>query len=249
MQKLADHQQAFLKTVLDKSDFPEKMRHDIAEGCNHGLNIYRNNTYILLTEQLMALYPAVVKLVDERFFCYAADCFIQTEPPHSGDMNDYGVNFPDFLAHFTPLQQHPYVADVARLDYARHDSFLSPILPAVTAENIAQSAPETALFYQQPHLCLTKTTFQVFDIWRAVSDNQEITGKTEKSAEYIITYRQGDDVVTQKTDAAGYKFLLNLPDIAQATENALQQDATFDAGQFLGFCLKEKLLCFTQPDV
>lgn len=249
MQKLADHQQAFLKAVLDKSDFPEKMRHDIVAGCDHGLNIYRNNTYILLTEQLMALYPAVVWLVDERFFRYAADCFIQTEPPRSGDMNDYGVNFPDFLAHFAPLQQHPYVADVARLDYARHDSFLSPTLPAVTPQNIAQSTPETALFYRQPHLCLTKTTFQVFDIWRTVSDNQEITGKTENSAEYIITYRQGDGVVTQKTDAAGYKFLSNLPDIARATENALQQDAAFDAGQFLGFCLKEKLLCFTQPDV
>lgn len=249
MQKLADHQQAFLNALLDKADFPDALKRDIVAGGDQGLNIYRNNTYILLTEQLMSLFPAVVKVVDERFFRYAADCFIQSAPPNSGDMNDYGVDFPDFLAQFPPLQQHPYVSDIARLDYARHNSFLSPTLSAVTADNIAQNNPETALFYRQPHLCLTKTTFQVFDIWRAVSDNQETTGKPENSAEYIITYRQGDDVVTQKTDAAGYKFLSNLPDIAQATENALQQDAAFDAGQFLGFCLKEKLLSLTQPDV
>ena len=40
------------------------------------LSIYRNNTFVSLTDALMTTFPAVVRIVDERFFRYLAYTYI-----------------------------------------------------------------------------------------------------------------------------------------------------------------------------
>ena len=45
------------------------------------LAIYRHHVSATLTEALEATYPVVVRLVDRRFFAYAADQFIRRHPP------------------------------------------------------------------------------------------------------------------------------------------------------------------------
>jgi len=45
------------------------------------LAIYRHHVLATLTEALEATYPVVVRLVDRRFFAYAADQFIRRPPP------------------------------------------------------------------------------------------------------------------------------------------------------------------------
>jgi hypothetical protein len=45
------------------------------------LQIYANHYRSSLTEALKAIYPVVCRLVDERFFAFAADRFIDSAPP------------------------------------------------------------------------------------------------------------------------------------------------------------------------
>src|SRR5690242_9909139 len=45
------------------------------------LGIYRNHAIVTLTEALRGTYPVVCRLVDERFFCYAAHEFIRDALP------------------------------------------------------------------------------------------------------------------------------------------------------------------------
>jgi hypothetical protein len=81
------------------------------------LAIYRNNTLATLTAALKATFPVVCRLVDDRFFDYAAHAFIRNNLPASPCLVEYGGNFPAFLAGFPPAAGLDYLADVAALEW------------------------------------------------------------------------------------------------------------------------------------
>jgi putative DNA-binding protein len=82
------------------------------------LSIYRNNTTATLTAALKATFPVICRLVDGRFFDYAAHAFIQHNLPTKPCLVEYGGDFPTFLAGFPPAADLDYLPDVARLEWA-----------------------------------------------------------------------------------------------------------------------------------
>ena len=78
------------------------------------LRIYRNHALTTLGAVLEGTFPVVCRLVDKRFFAYAAHEYLREHPPHSRCLIDYGADFADFLAAFEPCRDLPYLADVAR---------------------------------------------------------------------------------------------------------------------------------------
>src|SRR5574338_1556162 len=88
--------------------------------------IYRHHVVATLTAALRATFPVVCRLVDERFFAYAADRYIQTDPPSGPCLFEYGAGFADFLAEFRACRSLPYLADVARLEWAMQRALHAP---------------------------------------------------------------------------------------------------------------------------
>src|SRR5262249_3073636 len=82
------------------------------------LQIYRHHVFTTFTTALRATFPVVCRLVDARFFAYAADTFIRRHPPSEPCLVEYGAAFPEFLAGFPPCRAHAYLPDVARLEWA-----------------------------------------------------------------------------------------------------------------------------------
>ena len=82
------------------------------------MRIYQNNTRASLTSTLMTVFPVTVRMVDERFFRYAANEFIRENPPAEPRLVRYGSSFPAFLRTFKGLEELPYVAETARLEWA-----------------------------------------------------------------------------------------------------------------------------------
>src|SRR3712207_4569361 len=70
--------------------------------------IYRNNTFISLTEALAATFPATVRLLDARFFRFVAAEFIRRHPPRAPQLAGYGSEFPTFLARHPSCRGVPY---------------------------------------------------------------------------------------------------------------------------------------------
>ena len=81
------------------------------------LNIYRNHYNISLGEALKATFPVVCRVLDPRFFAYAASEFIKVSPPRQVCLFEYGEGFPDFIAAFPPCAHLSYIGDVARLEW------------------------------------------------------------------------------------------------------------------------------------
>src|SRR3989441_9458111 len=82
------------------------------------LRIYRNTCRSSLIEALRMTYPAVERLVGRDFFDMAAARHAGPHPPQSGYLNEYGGEFPEFLAAFGPAGELPHLPDVARLEWA-----------------------------------------------------------------------------------------------------------------------------------
>lgn len=82
--------------------------------------VYRHHVLTTLTATLEAAFPVICRLVDRRFFAYAADTFIRRHSPTGPCLAEYGAAFPDFLAACIPCAPFPFLPDVARLEWALH---------------------------------------------------------------------------------------------------------------------------------
>src|SRR5262245_47902022 len=134
------------------------------------IGIYRHHVFATLTAVLQAAFPVVCRLVDERFFGYAADRYIRLDPPSGPCLLEYGESFPAFLAEFPPCRELPYLADVARLEWAVHRAPGAPEHDPMTAETLRAVAPERAgdlTIALDPSCTLLASRWPIDRIWRA----------------------------------------------------------------------------------
>jgi hypothetical protein len=82
------------------------------------LSVHRDTGLGGLLHALSLTYPTVLALVGEDFFDQAALAFIEIAPPSSAWLTGYGEGFAEFVADYEPAQDLPYLADVARFDFA-----------------------------------------------------------------------------------------------------------------------------------
>lgn len=134
---LRDWQQSFMAALRD--DVPARNAARVLQATPRSaaaLDIHRNNSRSVLRNALRSAHPVVERLVGVDFFGYAADRFIDEQVSRSGNVEDYGAEFPEFLRVFAPARDLPYLADVAALE-AAIDSVR--IAPDAGAECLLQS--------------------------------------------------------------------------------------------------------------
>ncbi|MGZ3273696.1 MAG: HvfC/BufC family peptide modification chaperone [Caulobacteraceae bacterium] len=85
---------------------------------SEALSVHRNTAVGGLVNALRLGHPTVLALVGEDFFDQAARAFAERAPPSSAWLTGYGEGFADFLAAYEPARELPYLADVARFDFA-----------------------------------------------------------------------------------------------------------------------------------
>jgi hypothetical protein len=131
MSTLREIQQALAGAILADGAPPEgALRHPRVDPAA-AFAIHRRHFVTSLREALAATFPAVVRLVGKGFFAYAAREFVETHPPHSPCLGEYGRDFPDFIAGFGPCAHLAYLPDCARLEWLLHEATSAPIARAV----------------------------------------------------------------------------------------------------------------------
>lgn len=106
--------------------------------------VYRNNVTVSLIDALADTFPVVQALVGVDFFRTMAREFARQSPPASPVLAWYGDEFPAFVAGFAPAAGVPYLADVARLEYARVLAFHAADAAPVAADSVAALLAEPA---------------------------------------------------------------------------------------------------------
>ncbi len=214
------------------------------------LGIYRHHVLTTLTAALQAAFPVVCRLVDERFFGYAADRYIRIDPPSGPCLFEYGESFPAFLAGFPPCHELPYLADVARLEWAVHRAPGAFEHHPITAEALRAVAPERAgdlTLSLDPSCTLVASRWPIDRIWRANQPEatEAVTVDLNAGGAMLEVRRRGDDVVVRSLEPATFMFREALSRgrrLAEAVEAALAHDAAFDVPGGLRALVQEGLL-------
>ena len=87
-------------------------------GAADALSVHRDTAIGGLVNALKLSFPTVVALVGEDFFDQAALAFVLDAPPTRAWLTGYGEGFAAFIEAYEPARELPYLADVARFDFA-----------------------------------------------------------------------------------------------------------------------------------
>jgi uncharacterized protein len=204
-------------------DVQQAMRSRLFDGCAEAperLSIYRNTCRSVLVNALRLSFPAVQQLVGEEFFEGAAQRFMDEQPsgvPGSAWLNEYGAEFPAFLASFAPAAAVPYLADVAQLEWAVNKALHAPEakpLDAARLADLAEACPEADLRLV-PHgsITLLSLGFAADAIWRAVLDRDDAALAAIDLAEgpvCLLVERGADGVRVRRLPRSAWRFTARL---------------------------------------
>jgi len=214
------------------------------------LQIYRHHVFTSLTVALKATYPVVCRLVDARFFGYAADRYIRAHPPAGPCLFEYGGAFPEFLAAFEPCRHLRYLPDVARLEWALntavHAEDAAPLDPAVL-HAVAEEHRPRLVFRFDPSLSLLASRWPIDRIWRVNQPDTDpsLTVDLASGRAHLEVRRIGNDAVFRAIDVATHGFRLALHTgrcLEEAAGVALDIDGAFDLTRALQALFGENLL-------
>ena len=122
MSDLATQQQDLLRTLFDwpADDAIEFIAAPAHSMGSRGLKAYQSNGHMLAQRALTAAYPVVGQLLGDESFAHLARALWHAHPPQWGDLAQWGGHLPTFVADSPQLQDVPFLADVARAEWALH---------------------------------------------------------------------------------------------------------------------------------
>lgn len=146
---------------------------DSPQRITRGLQAYRAHAGALAERALGAAFPTVALLVGEESFAALARALWQAQPPQQGDIAQWGAALPAFIGAAPQLADEPYLADVARLDWAVHRAELAADGDASVQglQQLADGDPATLRLCLAEGVALIASPHPVVSIWQAHRSN------------------------------------------------------------------------------
>ena len=225
---LAALQRRFLEAMLEEAPFtPEVSPAD-------ALDVYRASVAANLRSALASAYPVTQRLVGEAFFAEAARRHLRAVPSTSGDLHQLGSGFASFLEAYEPARTLPWLGDVARLEWAVHESHFAADAPPFDFPALALVPPEShgdIRFMLAPAVRLVRSEWPVLAVWEANQPGRDGTPDRDAGPDFIVVDRDGFAPRARRLDPDTWRFL-----------EALSRGETLaEAGLAFGEAMEERL--------
>ena len=228
-----------------------------------GLQTYRANAAAAAQRSLLAVYPVVAQLIGDEAFEHLAHDFWAHHPPTRGDLAQWGGELCDFIARIPALQTEPYLADVAKTEWALHTAATAADRAAdlSTFARLTEQDPYTLTLLLAPGTALVQSKFPIASILTAhlygAPSFEEVGQKLRHSTpEIALVWRQGLRPMVVACTAAEAAFIARLlagASLLAALEsdelavNVGAQSATFDFQLWLPQAVQRGLLLGVLP--
>jgi hypothetical protein len=166
-------------------------------------------------------------LVGSEFFDALAVVYGRAQPSTDPDLNRFGAGLAAFLAGFAPAASHPWLPDMARLEWLVHDSFHAPD---------AAEAFEACHAVLHPTLRLYRSDWATPALWRAHQPGGPAFPETMGQAGHALVWRPGFQVELEECAAAEHAALAKLAageTFGAALDAAFDLDPDFDLAAHL----------------
>ena len=222
------------------------------------LAVYRNNVVSSLVDALADTFPVVQLLVGEAFFRAMAATFVRRSPPRSCVLATYGEHLPDFIDTFEPARSLPYLADMARLEFARVRAWHAADAPVAAAEALAQALgwgdrlAEVRLKLH-PAVSLVASRHAVVSLWAAhqgdAAQIEAMPAIDVDRPETALVLRTGLDVLVLPMPPGAAAFVQAAGvgvGLGEAAARGMKYDAAFDLAATLSMLITHGALSALQ---
>lgn len=230
---LPELQRAFCDAVLDANSALAEWITSNGLNPKARLQIYRNIVFNNLSAALRTAFPAVQKLVGQDFFDAAAARYIGGYPSQSGNLQDYGAHFPVFLTHMPEAASLAYLPDVARLEWARQQSYLAADAALPDSRVFAQMFENQPLKLSlHPSVQLVTSSHPIWDIWMFCQKSEPERLDLSSKGQSVLIWRDAPQLAMQPLESDQQEFLVMLlagETLAVARTRAAASNPGFDA--------------------
>jgi len=236
MQRLSEMQAAFALAVTHAgAAVPAPVTSHADPRPRKRFNVYRNNIHASLTNVLAGRFPAVRRLVGEEFFAATARAYIAERPPRSPILMQYGETFAAFLETFEPVQDVPYLPDVARIEWAWSMAYYAADAGPMARETLEHIPPEhiaRSTVTLHPGLSVVRSRFPAVTIWTAnTGDDEPEPIDAGSGGEDAMILRPASHVEVRRLPSGGAVFIEALArgeTLEAATHTTLDEAKDFD---------------------
>lgn len=210
------------------------------------LAIYRGNVGHNFRGALEHEFPVLHRRVGADYFAQLAHHYRERFPSRSGDLHWAGRDFAEFLAAHLAGGDYAWLADLARLEWARQSAAVEAIAPAVGADALAAIGAEQlehVKFTLQPSLRLIESPWPVFSVWLANQDENASPVDQSAGAECGMALARSDGVEVARLTPDLFSYLSALA--AGATLGEAMVRAGLDGprlAQVLGYIFGAELV-------
>jgi len=210
------------------------------------LSVYRNNAAVSFRVALEGTYPVVRRRVGDDYFRQLTVQYRERFPSRSGDLHWIGRDFPAFLLEQLHGGDYAWLADLARLEWARTQASIATVEPSLPADVLGRVAPdrlEHLVFALQPSLQLVASDFPIFSVWLANQAENASPVEQSVGSERGMVRARSDLLEVRPLEPRLFSYLCALqagaPLGAAVTTAGLDQAALVSA---LGFVFNEGLV-------
>ena len=233
---LRDLQAAFAAHIIgaDRADLVAAVADDTIPAAAR-LSVYRHHVFQSLGTALAATFPTVQALVGTEFFRGLVRAFVGRALPAQPVLAEYGADFPAFIAGYQAARDLPYLADVARLDWALNLAFHAPagsrLQPADLSAVPAERLPSMSIALAAGALLIT-SGYPLDRIWETSRTGAaDETVDLNSGASHLLVLRRPDDAAFVSLSAGEAAFMATLAagmSLERAAGAAFEIDPAFD---------------------
>lgn len=229
-------------------DLQRRFARELADPPSPGIALYASTIRTNYRRALSATYVVVKRVVGEAFFHAAVDAYAARHPSASGDLNDFGGRFGEFLARYEPARGLAYLADLARLEWALDEAARAASPGSRPAEVLAAlarvpaEALEQARFALAPSCRFIASAHPVLRIWQVHQPGHEgdFAVDWEAGGDRVLLRRDADGVALEALPAGEWTWLAALSR-GETLGAALESAAAADGGFEIGAALRQRI--------
>jgi hypothetical protein len=137
------------------------------------LHPYQGHLRVLAADVLAQAYPTLKALLGAETWPAVAQTFWQQHPPTQGNLHLWGQPFAHWVSQQTAWQAWPYLSDMARLDWAMHESGLAPTVEFApdTLKHLADTDAQNLVLHLMPSLRVIRSDWPVMTLYLAHQPN------------------------------------------------------------------------------
>ena len=226
-----------------------------------GMEIYRRNLRATAQQVLAISFPTVFELIGETLFNYACGELLQSSPPCEGDWGLWGEDFADSLASMPALEEYPFVADIATLDFIIHQSQRAKDtqLDQESIQLLSNTELDNLQLVLSESCYLMSSDYPVIEFRQAhlqINDEEGVLAKQQLEIaeqklfqpnfkQYVLVYRTEFKAQLMDLEAEEFTWLTLLLR-GETVGKALDEmsESRFDFAQWLGKAIENNLVHF-----